>query len=196
MDDTGEGFLNLPAATDGDPTLVWSEVFGDEQPVQIELGIGKGRFILDAAARLPEVNFVGVEWAAKYLRIAHHRAGRRQLANIRFARTDAREFVEFFVPAASVQAYHIYFPDPWPKKRHWKNRLLYPTFLNKLAERSLLGCRLYFRTDHEEYFDWALHTLESVESWQLVEGAAWPFERETVFQAKAESYQSLVAQRC
>ena len=52
----------------------------------------------DAAARLPAVNFVGVEWAAKYLRIANHRAGRRQLANIRFARTDAREFVEFFVP--------------------------------------------------------------------------------------------------
>ncbi|MDP6698791.1 MAG: hypothetical protein QGH25_04015, partial [Candidatus Latescibacteria bacterium] len=75
MEDTGEGVLNLPAATDGDPTLVWSEVFGDEQPVQIELGIGKGRFILDAAARLPEVNFVAVEWAAKYLRIAQRRAG-------------------------------------------------------------------------------------------------------------------------
>ena len=161
MEDTGEGFLNLPAATDGDPTLVWSEVFGDDQPVQIELGIGKGRFILDAAARLPEVNFVGVEWAAKYLRIAHHRAGRRQLANIRFARTDAREFVEFFVPAASVQAYHIYFPDPWPKKRHHKRRLFNGGFLREVERTLETDGELWLATDFADYFEVMLEVLHT-----------------------------------
>ena len=161
MEDTGEGFLNLPAATDGDPTLVWSEVFGDEQPVQIDLGIGKGRFILDAAARLPDVNFVGVEWAAKYLRIAHHRAGRRQLANIRFARTDAREFVEFFVPAASVQAYHIYFPDPWPKKRHHKRRLFNEGFLREVERTLETDGELWLATDFADYFEVMLEVLHT-----------------------------------
>ena len=68
----------------------WREVFGNDQPVEVEIGIGKGRFLIDAASRQPAVNFVGVEWAAKYLRIACQRAARRNLDNVRFAHMDAR----------------------------------------------------------------------------------------------------------
>ena len=161
MENTGEGFMDLPDADDEDLMLVWSEVFGDDKPVQIELGIGKGRFILDAAERLPEVNFIGVEWAAKYLRIARHRAGRRQLANIRFAHTDAREFVEFFVPAASVQAYHIYFPDPWPKKRHHKRRLINGAFLREVERTLETGGQLWLATDFADYFEVMLEVLDT-----------------------------------
>lgn len=161
MEDVGEEFLDLPDTADGDPTLVWSEVFGDEHPVQIELGIGKGRFILDAAARLPEVNFVGVEWAAKYLRIARHRARRRQLDNIRFVHTDAREFIELFVPTASVQAYHIYFPDPWPKKRHHKRRLFDKDFLREVERTLKTDGQLWLATDFADYFEVMLEVLHT-----------------------------------
>ena len=169
MEHIGEEFLDLPDAADGDPTLVWSEVFGDEQPVQIELGIGKGRFILDAAARLPEVNFVGVEWAAKYLRIARHRAGRRQLDNVRFAHTDAREFVELFVPTASVQAYHIYFPDPWPKKRHHKRRLFNKDFLREVERTLKTDGQLWLATDFADYFEVMLEVLRTSRVMEVID---------------------------
>ena len=188
MEETGEGLLVLPDSDDGDPTLDWREIFGDDQPVEIELGIGKGRFILDAAERLSEVNFVGVEWADKYLRIARHRAVRRKLDNVRFVRADAREFVEFFVPATSVQAYHIYFPDPWPKKRHHKRRLFNEGFLRE-AERTLgRGGQLWLATDFADYFDIMLEVLETSQCLEAVEaewlGAKTNYEEKYLAQGK------------
>ena len=110
-----ELLLQLADVGDADPMLKWVEVFDGEKPVEIEIGIGKGRFLIDAAKRREDIHYVGVEWAMKYVRMAHDRCMRRGLSNVRFVRADAREFIEFFVPERSVNAYHIYFPDPWPK---------------------------------------------------------------------------------
>ena len=161
MEQIGEGFLALPDNPDQDPMLDWREVFDNDQPVEIEIGIGKGRFIIDAASRRPTVNFVGVEWAAKYLRIARQRAARRNLGNVRFAHLDAREFVEFFVATASVRAYHIYFPDPWPKKRHHKRRLFNEEFLREVERTLCVGGQLWLATDYADYFDVMLAALET-----------------------------------
>lgn len=188
MEETGEGLLSLPESSEGDPTLDWHEVFGNDRPVEIEIGIGKGRFIIDAAERLPDVNFIGIEWAAKYLRIAHHRAIRRQLENMRLVRTEAREFVEFFVPAGSVQAYHIYFPDPWPKKRHHKRRLFNESFLREVERTLCPGGRLWVATDYAEYFEAMLETFAT--SMCLVEtddewlGARTNYEEKYLIQGK------------
>ena len=148
-----EFLLQLADAGDADPMLRWVEVFSNEHPVEIEIGIGKGRFILDAARRREDVNYVGVEWAMKYLRMAHARCVRRELSNLRFVRADAREFVEFFVPECSVNAYHIYFPDPWPKKRHHKRRLFNREFLNEVERTLMPGGLLWLATDFAEYFE-------------------------------------------
>jgi tRNA (guanine-N7-)-methyltransferase len=148
-----EFLLQLADAGDADPMLRWVEVFSNEHPVEIEIGIGKGRFILDAARRREDVNYVGVEWAMKYLRMAHARCVRRELSNLRFVRADAREFVEFFVPERSVNAYHIYFPDPWPKKRHHKRRLFNREFLNEVERTLIPGGLLWLATDFAEYFE-------------------------------------------
>ncbi len=148
-----EFLLQLADAGDADPMLRWVEVFSNEHPVEIEIGIGKGRFILDAARRREDVNYVGVEWAMKYLRMAHARCVRRELSNLRFVRADAREFVEFFVPERSVNAYHIYFPDPWPKKRHHKRRLFNREFLNEVERTLMPGGLLWLATDFAEYFE-------------------------------------------
>lgn len=144
--------LVLEEPAEQDPVLDWEGVFGNRQPVEIEIGIGKGRYLIAAAQAQPQTNFIGIEWASKYLRIALDRSQKRRLFNLRLVRADAREFVEFFVPAASVRAFHLYFPDPWPKKRHHKRRLFNASFLGEVARTLEPGGRLWLATDHEDYF--------------------------------------------
>ena len=167
-----ELLLQLTDVDGEDPTLDWADVFADDSPVEVEIGIGKGRFLIDSAQRRSDVNFVGVEWAMKYLRLAHARCVRRSLKNVRFVRADAREFVEFFIPARSVQAYHIYFPDPWPKKRHHKRRLFNAEFLAEVERTLIPGGHLWLATDFSEYFDVMLEVLDGSRSMRVVE-AEW-----------------------
>ena len=165
--------LGLDEETDQDPVLDLESRFGNSHPVELELGIGKGRFLLDAALQHPEVNYIGVEQAVKYLRLAHARALRRGCINLRFVHGDAREFVEFFLAGASVRAIHIYFPDPWPKKRHHKRRLLDDAFLAE-AERVLTpGGRLWLATDHDGYFESILEVLERFRDLLVPVEAEW-----------------------
>lgn len=188
---TGSDFdllLQLADVGDADPMLRWSEVFGCEKQVEIEIGIGKGRFLIDAALRREDVHYVGVEWAMKYVRMAHARCVRRGLLNVRFVRADAREFVEFFVPARSVSAYHIYFPDPWPKKRHHKRRLFDLAFLSEVERTLVQGGRLWLATDFGEYFDVMAdllsqsHAMRDVEAdW---EGAKTNYEEKYLAEGK------------
>ena len=156
-----------------EPMLDWSEVFGNGHPVEIELGIGKGRFLIDAAQRNPQINYLGVEWAAKYLRIAQARSLKRRLENIRFVRVDARELVELFVPSESIQAYHVYFPDPWPKKRHHKRRLFNAEFLGEVERTLEADGLLWLATDHDEYFQVMEEVLDSDPRFVEVE-VNWP----------------------
>ena len=151
--------LDLEARSDGDPVFDFEQLFGNANEVEIELGIGKGRFLIDAAQRHADRNYFGVEWASKYLRIAHQRCLKRQLSNVRLARADAREFVEFFLPADSINACHIYFPDPWPKKRHHKRRLVNSGFIAEIERTLIPGGRLWMATDHDEYFGVMLEVL-------------------------------------
>jgi tRNA (guanine-N7-)-methyltransferase len=132
--------------------IVWSDVFDSEGPIEIEIGIGKGRFLLAAAAARPHVNHLGVEWANQYLRFAEERARKRGLENVRFARVDARELVERAIPDASVSAYYVFYPDPWPKKRHHKRRFFRPPTVDHLACTLVAGGHLHVVTDHAEYW--------------------------------------------
>ena len=133
--------------------LDWKQVFGSEGPVEVEVGIGKGRFLLASAIARPHVLHLGLEWANKYLRIAETRAVKRGLKNVRFARVDARELVERAVPTETVSAYYVFYPDPWPKKRHHKRRFIRPETADHLARTLLGGGKLHVATDHEEYWE-------------------------------------------
>ena len=164
-----ELLLQLADIDDADPVIRWAEIFSVDRPIEIEIGIGKGRFLIDAAERRSETNFVGIEWAMKYLRLAHNRSVRKGLDNIRFVRADAREFVEFFVPSASVQAYHIYFPDPWPKKRHHKRRLFNEGFLREVERTLMPGGQLWLATDFADYYEVMLDVLDLSERMREVE---------------------------
>ena len=116
----------------------WSEVFGVEGHVEIEVGIGKGRFLPAAATLRPDVLHFGIGWANKYLRIAETRATRRGLENVRFARVDAGELVSCCIPSSSVRAYYVFYPDPWPKKRHHKRRFFRKETVDHLARTLVL----------------------------------------------------------
>ena len=152
--------LKLEQNDDGDPIFNWEEIFGNVHPVEIEIGIGKGRFLIEAAQNHSQVNYVGIERAAKYLRLAQARSLRRDLKNIRLVRADAQDFIEFFVPVDSVSAIHLYFPDPWPKKRHHKRRLFNKNFLAEVERILEIGGILWLATDHREYFLTILELLE------------------------------------
>jgi tRNA (guanine-N7-)-methyltransferase len=133
--------------------LAWPEAFGRAGPVEVEVGIGKGRFLLAAAAARPEVLHLGVEWANKYLRVAEERAARRALSNVRFIRADARDLVHRAIATASVSAYYVFYPDPWPKKRHHKRRFFRPDTVDHLARTLEEGGLLHSSTDHAEYWE-------------------------------------------
>jgi len=127
------------------------ELFGAPLPLEIELGAGKGRFLLERAAAAPETGFVGVERCRKYASMIAERVARTSLANVRIVRTTAEDLLFRCLGDASVQAVHVYFPDPWPKKRHLKRRLLGPANVARVAEVLVPGGRLLIKTDHEGY---------------------------------------------
>jgi tRNA (guanine-N7-)-methyltransferase len=144
-----------PLRLDPDAALAgldWAEVFGRTGRVEVEIGIGKGRFLLAAAEARPDVLHFGVEWANEYLRIAEERAGKRALENVRFVRVDAGELVRRALPESSVSAFYVFYPDPWPKKRHHKRRFLQPVNADAMARALVPGGWLHVATDHEEYW--------------------------------------------
>ena len=126
-------------------------LFGKDVPLEIEIGSGKGRFLLEWAAAHPEIGLLAVERARIYLALAAERAARRGLGNVRLVHTTAEDLLYRCLAPASVSAVHVYFPDPWPKKRHHKRRFFCPANVARLAEVLLSGALLRVKTDHEEY---------------------------------------------
>jgi len=128
-------------------------IFGRAGPVHIEIGTGKGAFLLNQAKAQPGDNFLGIEWARKYYRYAVDRIGRWGLTNVRIIRTDAATFITDFIPDNSVECFHIYFPDPWPKRRHHKRRFICPANIEHLIRSLRTGGQLKIATDHADYFE-------------------------------------------
>jgi len=133
--------------------LCFRTVFGNDHPVELEIGMGKGTFITEQAKARPDVNFFGIEWARWYWRYASDRLRRNGCGNARTVRAEANYFLAEFVPDASLSVLHVYFPDPWPKKRHHKRRLVQPPFLTHVQRVLAPGGRLQIVTDHQEYFE-------------------------------------------
>jgi tRNA (guanine-N7-)-methyltransferase len=127
-------------------------IFGNDHPVEIEIGIGKGSLLRRVAAASPDRNFLGVERALKYLRLAAQRIARDGQTNIRLVRADAIYFIEKFVADDSVALFHIYFSDPWPKKRHAKRRFFQAPTVRLLETKTTPGGLIRIRTDVDWYF--------------------------------------------
>jgi tRNA (guanine-N7-)-methyltransferase len=135
-----------------DGKIDFAQIFGRKRPVHIEVGTGKGTFLVNQAKAQPNVNFLGIEWARKYYRFAVDRIGRWKLTNVRIIRTDAAAFLTDFVPDDSVDCFHIYFPDPWPKKRHHKRRFVSPVNTEQMLRSLKTDGRIKIATDYTDYF--------------------------------------------
>jgi tRNA (guanine-N7-)-methyltransferase len=144
------------------------QLFSAAAPMEVELGAGKGDFILERARQFPQRNFLAVELAGSVFQWLAIRVARSGLDNLRAVRADARPVVNLMLPAASVRAFHIYFPDPWPKSRHSKHRLLSPSLIGGLARCLEPGGRIYVASDVDWYFEHAA-TLFAERGFQLMQ---------------------------
>lgn len=144
-----------------------ADVFDRDAPLEIEVGSGKGLFLQTAAERQPEIDFLGIEIANKYARFIAARLARRALTNARIICGDAGQFFREWVTDQSVQAVHVYFPDPWWKKRHKKRRVMNEAFVREIERVLRVGGRLHFWSDVEEYY---LATIEMLTNLTKLDG--------------------------
>jgi tRNA (guanine-N7-)-methyltransferase len=129
-----------------------ASLFANTLPLEIELGSGDGSFLTHYAGRHRDRNFIGVERLLGRLRKLDRKSSRLGLTNVRGVRIEAAYFLEYLLPPKSAEVLHIYFPDPWPKRKHRKNRLINPRF-PQLAQAALVpGGKAYLRTDDADYF--------------------------------------------
>jgi tRNA (guanine-N7-)-methyltransferase len=149
--------------------LSWSEVFGRTAPLHLEIGSGKGRFLLELAADHPEWDLLAVERANKYHTLVCSRVARRGLSNVRLLRTTAEDLLHRLLPAASVDTLYVLFPDPWPKKRHHKRRLFNPETSRARVRALRPGGRLMVKSDHMGYAEVIDEVLRATPGLRMVD---------------------------
>ena len=147
----------------------WKEIFGNDHPIYLEIGMGKGRFLMNMAKEHPLVNFVGIERYSSVLLRALEKYDTeeyKELQNIRFLCMDATEIDDVF-HEGEIRKIYLNFSDPWPKARHARRRLTSGTFLDRYAKILPPGGTLEFKTDNTELFRFSLEEIKEKEGWRL-----------------------------
>jgi tRNA (guanine-N7-)-methyltransferase len=144
----------VPPENKNESLLFYYNIFNNKNPITIEIGSGNGHFLVDRAINCPDKNFIGTEILNGRAKKFNSKIEKRSLKNIVVFKGDARRFVWEFLFEGTVSEFIILFPDPWPKKRHHKNRLLKTEFINMLNYRLIPGGTVSVATDFPEYRDW------------------------------------------
>ncbi len=131
------------------------EILKPGRPLEIDLGCGDGSFLVEMARHFPERDFLGVERLLGRVGKVSRKIRRQGLENVRVLRLESRYTVEWLLPEAVATRIHLLCPDPWPKPRHHRRRLMQPAFLEAVRRSLAPGGEFLFMTDHEEYFRWA-----------------------------------------
>lgn len=164
------------------------ELCHDGRPLEIDLGCGDGSFLMAMANQFPERDFLGVERLLGRVRKVCKKITRQRLANAKVLRLDSRYVVEWLLPENSISRIHLLCPDPWPKARHHRRRLIQMDFLQAVKHALVPGGEFLFMTDHPEYFEWA---EEMVAAFNGMERLTWDedsfFYPKTDFQLLWES---------
>jgi tRNA (guanine-N7-)-methyltransferase len=165
-----------------------SEIFAGDQPLEVDLGCGDGSFLLGLAEHHPERCYLGVERLLGRVRKVCRRAKRGNLENLKVLRLESRYSIEWLLAPQSVSRLHLLCPDPWPKVRHHRRRLIQQDFLEAAFKVLEPGGEFLFKTDHDEYFEWA---EEKVAEFGRFESLEWPedafFYPKTDFQIQWEA---------
>lgn len=137
------------------------EVFGNDHPVVLEIGSGKGKFLITTAMERPDLNLIGVEKSLHYHRVINERVTKRGLTNVRLINHDAFLVLRDMIPDASLSEVHIYFPDPWPRSKQQKRRIIRPEVLKEIRRVLVDGGTGIYVTDHQSYFEGAAPFVEA-----------------------------------
>jgi tRNA (guanine-N7-)-methyltransferase len=149
--------------------LKLAELFSQPQPLEVELGCGDASFLVEYARRNPQTNFIGVERLLGRIQKLDKKGRRTGLANTRGVRIESAYFLEYLLPPHSATALHIYFPDPWPKKKHRRHRLINENF-PALARKALVpGGTVFLRTDDVDYFQQMNEVFQAAKEFSTVE---------------------------
>lgn len=173
-------------------TLVPSLENNNNISFNLEIGCGHGHWLTSYAIKEPTENFVGIDLISKRIEKANCKVGKRNLCNICFYKAEANEFLEFC--DYDLSNTFIMYPDPWPKKRHFKRRLIQLPFLELLSRKTQYDGKLYFMTDHTDYFNWSSTMISESKYWELTD-ATWPHEELSYFQNILPSNQFFCASR-
>ena len=146
----------------------WNQVFGNDNPIQIEVGMGKGRFIMELAQQNPDINYIGIERYSSVLLRGLQKRAQLELNNIYFMCIDAKNMADYFAPG-EVDKIYLNFSDPWPKDRHAKRRLTSEGFLNLYHTILNPDGYIQFKTDNRDLFDFSVETAENSPIWNIKE---------------------------
>ena len=165
-----------------------TELFPGSQPLEVELGCGDASFLVKHAQRHPETNFIGVERLLGRIKKLDRKGRRAGLANLRGVRIESSYFLQYLLPPHSASALHIYFPDPWPKKKHRRHRLINENFPVLACAALAPGGKIYLRTDDADYFQQITEIFAAAKEFQKIETpaelAALPTDFERDFNSK------------
>lgn len=159
-------------------------------PLTIELGCGHGHYLTAYAGANPGEFCIGLDLLADRIARAERKAVRAKLSNLVFVQAEAALFLSALAEMkdrAALRRVFVLFSDPWPKRRHWKHRVMQPHLLDTLAALTETGASVHFRTDHPDYFTYASEVVAAHNAWRLAAPAEapWPFEYVSVFEERA-----------
>ena len=168
--------------------------FPSEAKILFEAGCGHGHWLTSYAMEHPQQICLGIDLIAGRVDKANKKKDKRDLRDLHFLKAELGEFLETLPKRVTFDAVVFLFPDPWPKARHHKKRMIQSTLLEKLANRMESGGQFYFRTDDRSYFDWTVEHLNESKFWTVNEDADWLHEETTYFQNLMEGYFSVIAE--
>lgn len=160
-----------------------------------EIGCGHGHYLTAYGSAHKELPCIGIDLVTKRIEKGNSKVEKRDLAHIHFLKAELTEFLDALPQGYTFARVFMLFPDPWPKKRHFKNRMVQTPLLDTLAARMEKGAQFCFRTDHEGYFEWTREHLDAHPQWEINPVTQWPFEERSFFQDLMESWNSLIAVR-
>ncbi|MFP4352438.1 MAG: tRNA (guanine(46)-N(7))-methyltransferase TrmB [Puniceicoccaceae bacterium] len=152
----------------------------EERERVLEIGCGHGHWLVSLAEHSPESRLAGVDLRSRRIRLAERKVERRGLSNVRFFKADAAEALEAWPGDRPIHRVFLLHPDPWPKKRHAKNRLTGPGILDRIADRTIPGGELYFRTDDAPFHEWSRESIRAHPAWEPAD-LSWPHEAGSFF---------------
>ena len=156
--------------------------FDLSRPLEIEVGCGKGKFLTERAKQNPDCDFLGIERMLERVRLFDGKCRRGKIDNAKVLRLEALYTFHYLLPEHHARTVYVFFPDPWPKKKHHSHRLFGPLFLNALWKRLEVGGKLEFATDHKEYFETVKECFAADNRFAAIEPMARPKEVWTEFE--------------